>query len=252
MLQEENLKVGTCITKIQRGAVCEGVITDIDEIGFRSYNILWYIRNDKTTNFKFYMISEEVVFQNIENCDIAPVPHFCSVSNLYCVLDKLNVELNSCSLFYTMENSEVLDLFIHLRGQNGQFIEIVVAGDMVEPYVWLNVVSNVDELSIDESMEEDDFSFAGVNTDIILLDLSDEEVRKNHAYMSKIIDFTGNEFIHTDLSGIAIYCNEGKAFMMIYDSSDKENQYQTVEISDWFDTLFYVMDGSEIKYNLLN
>lgn len=190
MLQEKDLKRGVCIVEQTDNLYREGVIMYINsfydcEKNCKKicYDILWFIRNIKDNTF--FTEYDRVSFNQICDLDLAIIPHFCSINNLYFVLKRytelgafkgVSVSKTYYDNYYDDKEENPKNTFLHLKTIQNTFIEIVIHDptslfeDYENPYVWVNEFDSVNELSLNSDL------YGNYSKNVSLIELSNNNL----------------------------------------------------------------------------
>lgn len=171
MLQEKDLKEGVCIVKplytyvkMELDNMMEGVIIQVNNAKTQtSYKVLWYEELDDCcintkTGLQFSVYTETLTFRDFKNCELAIVPHFCSVENVYKILNKYahNGTFEAMvvrKVPYVTDNYS-LTYYVYLKINNNKYIQVVIFDKhhyrthTKTLYAWVKEFDTIEELQI--------------------------------------------------------------------------------------------------------
>lgn len=171
------MKAGDCIVSYDGFYYREGVLLNSykNNSMYKHTDILWFVEDIKNHEYSFEIERDKPIFhieQDIKKGDIeiAPVPHFCRVDNVYDVLSKMIPQekqaiYGTCFKIYGIEdkyysNDETHYYSIILKTEEEKFIQIMcstysiknVTDDIVS-YVYIREISTENEFKINSGSD---------------------------------------------------------------------------------------------------
>lgn len=161
MLQERDLKEGTCIVSTTPSGIREGIVVAIEHGVTReaNYITLWgnYLNLGGSFQSDDCMDIQIGYFSGLRNCELSYIPHFCSMKNLYSVLSKYSNYFTSVDIYriagdFNYDFYENKCTVFRFHANNGKIIEVIVNEDTTllpeysNPYVWICEYDNSKDL----------------------------------------------------------------------------------------------------------
>lgn len=271
MLQETDLKIGTCINLVSEDWMHEAVILEINNLrncetgqNYLCYKILVFNRletsfaTDLECEFQFHTTIEKYSLDelNQKGFELAYIPHFCHMKNLHSVLSRYTnldrIRRMSFTQYYGSDYYESWEedkrmAVINFQTHDDKYLEIVIHNSnninyqYKSPYVWVNLFDNTDELSLSSRgnvmgalMDGDHFRIEELSKDTW-----------NSNYNLNIFRIEKKEHL-SDIEGLGIIEDgEAKAIVFKFDNEEEDRYYGFgVDISERLEALIYYQPHS--------
>lgn len=187
MLQDEYLKIGTCIISQK---LEEGVI--VAEYHFQNdvtYEVLFMVNN----NTHYFSNTKIISSKDLKaNYNLAYFPHFCRIDYLYSILQKYSnnkfVFLGLCDYKSKWNNSYTQ--YLYLLTIRKTFLEIIICNRIQkekEPFIWINEYNFVEDLYLNDT------SYLFINKEVTLFNIEEIDCYKDKIFGIYFSDKNQNE-----------------------------------------------------------